>query len=153
MHEFGNDSLGLIAAAIETAHPEDRVSVEYPGYINILTPNGSLHVLGDANETWGFDIYTDEGDLSSIAGYCDLAIERDSEDVEAIAAAYTRELFQWKNVRMYAAVAEATAKFFTSIAAAYPEIKTGNFPPDADQAFADAATAAAQTWLAVNTSA
>ena len=48
------------------------------------------------------------------------------------------------------AIKNAEEAFWWSIAQSFPEIKTGDFPPDASEAFSAAAKEAVQTWIKFN---
>lgn len=54
------------------------------------------------------------------------------------------------DTRMAEAINEAREAFWAAIAAAYPEIKTGDFPPDAAEAFDNAMADAVTVWVEAN---
>ncbi len=54
--------------------------------------------------------------------------------------------------KLHNAVVLAQEKFWESLAASYPEIKTGDFPPDATLAFDGACMSAAAVWVSGNQS-
>ena len=62
----------------------------------------------------------------------------------------TPEEQQTNEERFSAAIEDAIFGFFDIISKHYPEVKTGDFPPDADQAFAEASSTALEIWLRHN---
>jgi hypothetical protein len=52
--------------------------------------------------------------------------------------------------RIKAAIEKADLAFWAEIAKAFPEAISGDFPPDADFAFAEACEQAVDTWLLFN---
>lgn len=52
--------------------------------------------------------------------------------------------------RLHHAVARAQERFWQSMVESYPEVRTGDFPPDAALAFDAACTAAASVWVKGN---
>jgi len=48
------------------------------------------------------------------------------------------------------AIIAAQDAFWAKVAEHYPEVKMGDFPPDADRAFATACAVALKTWLTLN---
>lgn len=53
-------------------------------------------------------------------------------------------------VRIKAATEDAVHEFFLTVASKFPEIKTGDFPPDASIAFDRVCTDAVREWLLWN---
>jgi hypothetical protein len=84
--------------------------------------------------------------------------ENDLEKVAQIMAAHSpappeapvKESFTDPVARLHHAVVAAQEQFWTAIAKHYPEIKTGDFPPDAAHQFDVACMVAASTWVDSN---
>jgi len=81
-----------IADTVKTRWKNSNASVEYPGCVHISPSHGfgTCYVLGDVNETWGADVYTDTDALESgdPEGSIDLEIPSHNHDADVILKAF-----------------------------------------------------------------
>lgn len=61
-----------------------------------------------------------------------------------------RQAYGGQDPHMMQAIERASEAFWAEIAKAYPLVKSGDFPPEADFAFENAQVAAVETWLWAN---
>lgn len=129
-----------IVNEIKTHWTNANATVEYPGCVHISPSHGFgiCYVLGDVNETWGADVYTDTVAMESgeIAGSFDLEIPRENLDAVAIVKALLAGAEAFEN-RHLQGIADALNAGVT------PRIQAFK---DAQTAFLCAAEALSRAW-------
>ena len=82
-------TIAEVAKQLRERLTEEQVTVEYPGVIHVNNEGeGSLTIYGNADDTWGIDVYFDASDLRSVSDSAQTKVSRDSEDVDAIVRGY-----------------------------------------------------------------
>lgn len=138
MDEFIKCSLQNVKPEIATQFPE---SVEYhrkhqPG--NMTGCDAFICICGNTADDTGFESTSDDRYRCAA---CGRIIDGSTGQVVGIGP---------DAHQLGEALKAAQEAFWGVVAARFPEVKTGDFPPDATFRFEDASRAAIDTWLAFN---